>query len=106
MPRGSVIIDLAAERGGNCELTRTDDVVVENGVTILGPTNLPSQVPAHASQMYAKNISNFLRLIVRDGALTVDQQDEVVRDTLAAYKGEVASPRIRELLDRPQSAAT
>lgn len=106
MPRGSVIVDLAAERGGNCELTRADEVVVDNGVTILGPTNLPAEVPAHASQMYAKNVSNFLRLIVRDGTLTINQEDEVVRDTLAAFKGEVASPRIRELLDRPQSAAT
>src|ERR1700754_3678368 len=69
MAPGSVIVDLAAERGGNCELTKADHTVVENGVTILGPTNLPSEVPTHASQMYAKNLTNFVALIARDGNL-------------------------------------
>jgi NAD(P) transhydrogenase subunit alpha len=99
MAPGSVIIDLAAERGGNCELTQADQVVVENGVTILGPTNLPSEVPTHASQMLAKNLTNFLRLVTaRDGQLSLNLDDEVVRQTLAAYRGEVVSPQIRELL--------
>jgi NAD(P) transhydrogenase subunit alpha len=99
MVPGSVIIDLAAERGGNCELTRADEVVVENGVTILGPTNLPSEIPTHASQMLSKNLTNFLRLITtRDGKVHLNLDDEVVRQTLAAYRGEVVSPQVRELL--------
>jgi NAD(P) transhydrogenase subunit alpha len=95
---GSVIVDLAAERGGNCELTKADQTVVEHGVTILGPTNLPSEVPAHASQMYAKNLANFVALVARDGKLNLNLEDEVVRETLAAYRGEVVCGRVRELL--------
>jgi NAD(P) transhydrogenase subunit alpha len=98
MAPGSVIVDLAAERGGNCELTRPDETVVAHGVTILGPTNLPSEVPAHASQMYAKNLTNFVALIARDGKLHLNLEDQVVRETLAAYRGEVVNPRLRELL--------
>jgi NAD(P) transhydrogenase subunit alpha len=99
MAPGSVIVDLAAERGGNCELTRADEVVVEYGVTILGPTNLPSEVPTHASQMLAKNLTNFLRLITtKDGRIELNLQDDVVRETLAAYRGEIVSPQVRELL--------
>ena len=84
MAPGSVVVDLAAERGGNCELTRADQVVVEKGVTILGPTNLPSTVPYHASQMYAKNVTTFLLHLVKDGAVTLDPTDEITRDTLIA----------------------
>ena len=98
MAPGSVIIDLAAERGGNCELTKPDETVIENGVTILGPTNLPSEVPQHASQMYAKNLTNFVQLISRDGKLHLNLEDQVVRETLAAHRGEVVNPRLRELL--------
>ena len=98
MAPGSVIVDLAAERGGNCELTRADQVVVENGVTILGPTNLPSTVPYHASQMYAKNITTFLLHLVKDGAVTIDANDEITRDTLIAQSGEVVNPRVRAAL--------
>jgi proton-translocating NAD(P)+ transhydrogenase subunit alpha len=101
MAPGSVIIDLAAERGGNCELTKPDQVVVKNGVTILGPTNLPSEVPTHASQMYAKNLTNFVALISRDGKLHLNLEDQVVRETLAAHRGEVVNPRLRELLELP-----
>jgi NAD(P) transhydrogenase subunit alpha len=101
MAPGSVIVDLAAERGGNCELTRADEVVVENGVTILGPTNLPSEVPTHASQMVAKNISNFIRLITRDGKLHLNLEDQVVRDTLAAHRGHVVNATLRQLLNLP-----
>jgi NAD(P) transhydrogenase subunit alpha len=98
MAPGSVIIDLAAERGGNCELTRADETVVEDGVTILGPTNLPGEVPTHASQLLSGNMTNFLKLITRDGELHLNLGDEVVRDTLAAYRGEVTGARVRELL--------
>jgi NAD(P) transhydrogenase subunit alpha len=104
MAPGSVIVDLAAERGGNCELTKPDETVIENGVTIFGPTNLPSEVPTHASQMYAKNLANFVQLIARDGKLHLNLDDQVVRETLAAHRGEVVCPRIRELLDLPPLA--
>lgn len=98
MAPGSIIVDLAAERGGNCELTKADETVVENGVTILGPTNLPSEVPTHASQMLAKNLTNFAKLITRGGEFHLNLEDEVVRATLAATRGEVVNPQIRELL--------
>jgi NAD(P) transhydrogenase subunit alpha len=101
MAPGSVIVDLAAERGGNCELTRADETVVENGVTILGPTNLPAEVPTHASQMFSNNVTSFLKLIVRDGKLHLNLQDEIVRETLAAYRGDVAHARVRESLSLP-----
>jgi NAD(P) transhydrogenase subunit alpha len=101
---GSVIVDLAAERGGNCELTKADEVVVEGGVTILGPTNLPSEVPTHASQMLANNMLNFLKLITRRREIHLNLEDEVVRSTLAAWRGEVVSPQVRELLNMPALA--
>ena len=98
MPPGSVIVDLAAERGGNCELTRAEETVVEHGVTILGPTNLPATVPYHASQMYAKNVVTFLQHLVKEGKLQIDLGDEITRETLLTRDGDVAQPRIRELL--------
>jgi NAD(P) transhydrogenase subunit alpha len=98
MAPGSVIVDLAAERGGNCELTRADQIVVEKGVTILGPTNLPSTVPYHASQMYAKNITTFLLHLVKDGNVKVDTTDEITRETLVTQGGEVVNARIRDLV--------
>ncbi len=99
MQPGSVIVDLAAERGGNCELTRADETVVTNGVTILGPTNLPSTVPYHASQMYAKNITTFLKqLTTKDGELAWDFADEITKETLVTHKGEVVHERVRGLV--------
>jgi NAD(P) transhydrogenase subunit alpha len=98
MAPGSVIVDLAAERGGNCELTRPEETVVAGGVTILGPTNLPAEAPYHASQMYAKNVTNFLLHVVREGQLKLDLDDEIVRETLVSRDGEVVQPRIKELL--------
>ena len=89
MVPGSVVVDLAAERGGNCELTRADEVVLEQGVTILGPTNLPATVPYHASQMYAKNVTTFLQHLTRDGQLVVDTADEITRETLVAHDGQL-----------------
>ncbi len=82
MAPGSVIVDLAAERGGNCELTKADQTIVVHGVTIIGPTNLPSDAPYHASQMYAKNVVTFLLNMVKDKQLNVNVEDEIVRDTL------------------------
>jgi NAD(P) transhydrogenase subunit alpha len=98
MAPGSVIVDLAAERGGNCELTKSDETVVEHGVTILGPTNLPSDVPTHASQLLSGNLTNFVKLITRGGELHLNLEDEVVRETLVAHRGEVTSRQVRELL--------
>jgi NAD(P) transhydrogenase subunit alpha len=106
MAPGSVVVDLAAERGGNCELTRADEVVVERGVTILGPTNLPSTVPYHASQMYAKNITTFLLHLVKDGAVKLDPNDEITRDTLITERGEVVNPRVRAALGLPELVAS
>jgi NAD(P) transhydrogenase subunit alpha len=99
MKPGSVIVDLAAERGGNCELTQADQTVVVNGVTILGPTNLPAEVPQHASQMYAKNLATFLLLLTKQGQLEIDLKDEVIRDTLIAKDGQVQNQRMRDALN-------
>ncbi len=94
MRPGSVIVDLAAERGGNCELTRPGETVVEGGVTILGPLNLPSSVPVHASQMYARNISTFLLSMVKEGRLAPDAHDEIVRETMIIDRGQVVHPQL------------
>jgi NAD(P) transhydrogenase subunit alpha len=98
MTPGSVIVDLAAERGGNCELSEADKRVLHSGVVVLGPTNLPSEVPYHASQMFSNNITKFLLNMVRDGRLEVNPEDEIIRETLIARDGEVAAPRLRDLL--------
>jgi NAD(P) transhydrogenase subunit alpha len=98
MMPGSVIVDLAAERGGNCELTRPDQTVVEHGVTILGPANLSATVPFDASQLYARNVVNFLLHLVRDGAVRIDPQDEITRETLVAREGDVVHSGVREAL--------
>ncbi|MGA3317611.1 MAG: Re/Si-specific NAD(P)(+) transhydrogenase subunit alpha [Candidatus Korobacteraceae bacterium] len=101
MAPGSVIVDLAAERGGNCELTRTGEQVVEHGVTIMGTINLASTVPYHASQMYSKNLTNFLLHMVKDGKLVLDLEDEITRSTLITQGGEVVNPRVREFYSLP-----
>jgi proton-translocating NAD(P)+ transhydrogenase subunit alpha len=98
MAPGSVIVDIAAERGGNCELTRPGEVVERNGVSIHGPVNLPASVPYHASQMYAKNIATFLKYLIKDGKLNLDREDEIVRETLVTYEGAVVHPRVSEAL--------
>ncbi len=98
MAPGSVILDLAAERGGNCELTRAGEKVEVHGVTILGPVNLPSTVPYHSSQMYARNITTFLLNMIKDGALNLNMEDEIIRDTLVTRDGDVVNPHVRELL--------
>jgi len=98
MPPGAVIVDAAAERGGNCELTQPDQTVIEHGVTILGPTNLPSDVPYHASQMFAKNVTSLLMHLVRDGKIHIQPDDEITRDTLVARGGQIVQPRVLEAL--------
>jgi NAD(P) transhydrogenase subunit alpha len=89
MQPGSVIVDLAAEMGGNCAGTEAGRTVVKHGVTIVGETNLPSTMPFHASQMYSRNVMSFLALIVRDGELALDFDDEIVRDTCVTHEGRV-----------------
>jgi len=101
MAPGSVIVDLAGERGGNCELTRPGEIVVEYGVTIIGWFNLASTVPYHASQMYARNVSAFLLHLVKDGKLQLNTDDEIVRETMLTQDGEVVNPRIREFFSLP-----
>jgi len=99
MAPGSVIVDLAAERGGNCELTKVDEDVVAHGVTILGPSNVPSTVPFHASQMFARNVFNFVtNLLDKENNLNLDPEDEIIADTWMTKDGEVILPRILDLL--------
>jgi proton-translocating NAD(P)+ transhydrogenase subunit alpha len=105
MPPGSVVVDLAAERGGNCELTRPDEIVVHKDVTIVGPSNPPALVPYHASQMYSKNITTFLlHLLGKDGAtqssLALNADDEITRETLLTKDGAVVHPRVKDLLSK------
>ena len=99
MAHGSVIVDLAIERGGNCELTEAGSTVEKHGVTIMGPMNLASTVPYHASQMYAKNIASFLLHIGKGGTIDLDSADEIFTGTLLTRGGAVVNPRIRELLE-------
>ncbi len=98
MRPGSVVVDLAGESGGNCELSEHGKVVVRNGVTIAAPENLPSELPTHASQMYARNVSSFLKDIVEDGALKLDFDDEVVSGSCVTHEGEVVHARALERL--------
>ena len=105
MAPGSVIVDLAAERGGNCELTRVGENVSDHGVTIIGAINLASSVPYHASQMYARNITTFLLYMVKEGKLQFNMQDEIIRETMVAHQGEIVNARVREFFKLPALAA-
>ena len=98
MRPGSVIVDLAAEGGGNCELTKAGETVSVSGVTIMGPVNLASTVPHHASQMYARNVTAFLQNLTKDARLDVDSEDEIIRETLLLREGELVHARICEIL--------
>ena len=104
MAPGSVLVDLAAERGGNCELTRAGEKILEHGVTLIGWFNLASTVPYHASQMYARNLTAFLLHLVKDGKLQLDTSDEIIRDTLLTYGGQVVNARLREFFSLPALA--
>jgi NAD(P) transhydrogenase subunit alpha len=105
MAPGSVIVDLAAERGGNCELTKPGETVVAHGVTIVGPLNVPATVPYHASQMYAKNVATLIQLMVKEGQLNVDMEDEVIAGTVVARGGEVVHPMVLEAMGKTASPA-
>jgi NAD(P) transhydrogenase subunit alpha len=101
MGSGSVIVDIAAERGGNCEVTREGETISRNGVTIVGAVNVPSMVPFHASQMLSSNIASFLKLLVSDGKLSVNLDDEIIRETLVTHENKVVHPKVAELLGQP-----
>jgi NAD(P) transhydrogenase subunit alpha len=101
MALGSVIVDLAAERGGNCELTKPDETITAHGVTIIGEFNLAATLPYHASALYARNISAFLQHLVREGKLQLDLNDEIIRETLVTHDGELVSARVREFFSLP-----
>ena len=98
MRHGSVIVDMAAEAGGNCELTVPGKTIVHNNVTIHGPLNLPSTVATHASQMYARNITNFLGYCIKEGQLNLDLGDELIHDPLITHGGEVVHESTRTAL--------
>ena len=104
MAPGSVIVDLAAERGGNCELTQMGKTTVQHGVSIIGAINLASTVPYHASQMYAKNLTAFLVYLAKDGKLQLNLQDEIIRETMVAQNGEIVNARVREFFKLPAPA--
>jgi H+-translocating NAD(P) transhydrogenase subunit alpha len=101
MSPGSVIVDLAAERGGNCELTKIAETTKVHGVTIIGAINLASTVPYHASQMYARNLMTFLTYMVKEGKPQLNMQDEIIRETMITSGGEIINPRIREFFKLP-----
>jgi len=101
MAPGSVIFDLAAERGGNCELTKTGETITAHGVTIIGTINVASGVPYHASQMYARNVTAFLTHLIKDGKLQINPQDEIGRETLLTRDGEIVNERVREFFSLP-----
>lgn len=103
MRPGSVIVDLAAEGGGNCELTRPGETIEVHNVTILGPFNLPSSIPFHASQMFSRNVTAFLQNLLKNGNLDFNLEDEIIRDTMLTHNGEVVNPLVRELLDMQSS---
>jgi H+-translocating NAD(P) transhydrogenase subunit alpha len=106
MAPGSVIVDIAAERGGNCELTRAGETVVHHGINVVGPVNLPSRAPYHASQMYATNVVNLLKLMLnKEGILNIDLNDEVIRETLVTHEGKVVNTRVSQLLETGVASA-
>ncbi|HBL11128.1 MAG TPA: Re/Si-specific NAD(P)(+) transhydrogenase subunit alpha [Cyanobacteria bacterium UBA11162] len=104
MNPGSVIVDLAAEQGGNCAGTEPGKDVVRHGVTIIGPMNLPSSMPVHASQMYAKNVSTLLQYLVKDGQLQMNFEDDIVESTCVSYAGEIRNQRVKDALSQMSTA--
>src|SRR2546427_728076 len=99
MRRGAVVIDLAGSTGGNVTLSKADEIVERNGVTILAPTNLPATVPVHASQLYSRNVTAFLRLLIKDGELHLDMNDDVVGPSCVTHEGKWLNQRVAKLFD-------
>jgi H+-translocating NAD(P) transhydrogenase subunit alpha len=98
MKRGSVVIDLAGATGGNCALSKADETVERAGVTIIAPTNLPATIPVHASQLYSRNVTSFLSLLINDGELQLDMNDDVVGPSCVTHQGEVVNTRVNSAL--------
>lgn len=96
MKPGSVVVDIAAEQGGNCELTKAGETVFHNGVKVVGPVNLPSTVAQHASQMYAKNMHTLLSLYLKEGSFVVDASDQIVHESTITHAGELLSPLVKK----------
>ncbi|GBD46657.1 NAD(P) transhydrogenase subunit alpha part 1 [bacterium HR41] len=103
MPAGSVIVNLAAETGGNCELTKAGETVEAHGVKVIGPVNLPSAMPDHASQLYARNIQALLELVTEEGKLALDFEDEIVRSACITRDGEIVHEGVRQAIGAPAS---
>ena len=101
MAPGSVVVDLASERGGNCELSRMGEQVVHHGVKVIGTINMASSVPYHASQMYGRNLTNFLLHMVKEGQLVLNLEDEITHNTIVTRDGEIVNPRVREFFNLP-----
>ena len=99
MRPGTILVDLAAAAGGNCELTRPGETQIYHGVTLFAPLNLPVTVPGHASQLYSRNIANFLALLIKDGSLHLDMEDEIIRGACVAHQGQVVNPRVSSALE-------
>lgn len=99
MRPGTILVDLAAAAGGNCELTRPGETQIYHGVTLFAPLNLPVTVPGHASQLYSRNIANFLALLIKDGSLHLDMEDEIIRGSCVAHQGQVVNPRVSSALE-------
>jgi NAD(P) transhydrogenase subunit alpha len=98
MKRGSIVIDLAGSTGGNCALSHADVTVERDGVTIIAPTNLPATIPVHASQLYSRNITSFMALLIKDGQLNIDMKDDVVGPSCVTHNGEVVNQRVAAAL--------
>jgi NAD(P) transhydrogenase subunit alpha len=105
MRPGSVIVDLAAETGGNCELTRAGETVVQNGVIIMGPLNMSSMIPVHASQMYSKNVTNLLQLLMPKTELQLNFDDEIISGTCITHGGQIVHAATRKALEAAQGVA-
>jgi NAD(P) transhydrogenase subunit alpha len=103
MMPGSVIMDVAAERGGNCEITRPGERYMHGEVTVWGPLNMPSLAPHHASQMFSSNVTSLLKLLVKDGQIVLNREDEIIRETLVTHEGKVVHTRIAELVEAAQA---
>ncbi len=106
MRGGSVIVDLAAEGGGNCELTSLGETVLHHGVKIAGPVNVAGLVGNHASELYAKNLLNFLQLLIQEGTINIDLEDEILRDSLITHGGEIRHPGIKQQLQEKQGGVS
>jgi len=98
MKPGSVIVDLAASTGGNCELCKDNETVVHNGVSIIGNSYLPSTVPSDASKMFGKNVLNFMKLMIKDGAINLNFEDDLVKGTCLTHNGDIVNERVKEAL--------